>query len=172
MWKKTATSLAIVAMLAAAGCATVPPGDPLMVDARTSVSAAQSNPQVVTYAPLELAQAVDTLRQANDLAARNGGVVELHQLATLASQRAALAQQVARTRADEVAIMAQRKAHRGATVCRLEPAPGGVSPKGSRRAGVRPKTRSALLLRCAPNTYPPTAYDYRRRENERLYEAR
>ena len=35
---------------------------------------------------------------------------EVHQLATLASQRAALSQQVARTRSDEAALLAQRKA--------------------------------------------------------------
>src|SRR6266581_572251 len=96
--------------LAVAGCASVPPGDPVMENARLSVNAARSNPQVASYAPLELAQAVDTLRQADDLNVRGGSVGEVHQLAATASQRAALAQQVARTRADEAAIMAQRKA--------------------------------------------------------------
>src|SRR6478752_7460559 len=109
MLRNSARVVVMVAVLAA-GCASVPPGDPLMEDARLSVNAARGNPQVVSYASLELAQAVDTLRQADDMAARGGRVGEVHQLATLANQRAVIAQQVARTRADEAAMMAQRKA--------------------------------------------------------------
>src|SRR4051794_40221594 len=110
MFRNSAKSLVMLAALAAAGCASVLPGDPVMEDARLSVNAARNNPQVASYASLELAQAVDALRQADDAAARGGRVEAVHQLATLASQRAAIAQQVARTRADEAALMAQRKA--------------------------------------------------------------
>ncbi len=171
MFRNSARSIAMLTVLAAAGCASVQPGDPVMEDARLSVNAARSNPQVASYAPLELAQAVDTLRQADDLAARGGRIGEVHQLATLASQRAALAQQVARTRGDEAVIMAQRKATEAQLTADL-----------SRRQAESAQIQAAVAQRQAEeaqrvasamraDAYLPTTYDYRRRENERLYEA-
>ena len=91
MLRNSAKSVLVLAMLAAAGCASFPERDAVMEDARVSVNAARSNPQVASYAPAELDQAVATLRQADDLAARGGRIGEVHQLAMLASQRAALA---------------------------------------------------------------------------------
>jgi uncharacterized protein YcfJ len=152
----------------AAGCASVLPGDPVMEDARLSVNAARSNPQVASYASLELAQAVDTLRQADDLAARGGRVADVHQLATLASQRATLAQQVARTRADEAAIIAQRKATEAqltADVSRRQAESAQIQAAAAQRQAEEAQ-RIASSMRAA------TTYDYRRRENERLYEAK
>src|SRR5436190_15519886 len=168
MFAKSAKSVVMFAALAAAGCATVPPGYPVMEDARLSVNAARSNPQVVSYASLELAQAVDTLRQADDLAARGGRVGEVHQLATLASQRAALAQQVARTRADEAAIIAQRKATEAqltADLSRRQAESAQIQAAAAQRQAEEAQ-RIASSMRAA------TTYDYRRRENERLYEAK
>src|SRR5436190_1371390 len=66
MFAKSAKSVVMFAALAAAGCASVLPGDPVMEDARLSVNSARSNPQVASYASLELAQAVDALRQAEE----------------------------------------------------------------------------------------------------------
>jgi uncharacterized protein YcfJ len=172
MLRNSATSLVMVAVLAAAGCASVPPGDPVMEDARLSVNAARSNPQVVSYAPSELAQAVDTLRQADDLAARGGRVGDVHQLATLASQRAALAQQVARTRVDEAAIMAQRKATEAqltADLSRRQAEAAQIQAAAAQRQAEEAQ-RAASSVRA--DVYSPTTYDYRRRENERLYEAK
>jgi len=97
-------------LLALAGCVTVPENDAILVDARMAVSAARSNPQVVTYAPIELDQAVMTLRDADSLAARGGSVEEVHRLALLANQRASIAQETARTRSAEAALAAQRTA--------------------------------------------------------------
>jgi uncharacterized protein YcfJ len=169
MLRDSARSLVMLAVLAAAGCASVLPGDPVMEDARLSVNAARSNPQVASYAPLELAQAVDTLRQADDLAARGGRVGEVHQLATVASQRAALAQQVARTRADEAAIIAQRKATEAqltADLSRRQAESAQIQAAAAQRQAEEAQ-RVASAMRAAPTTY-----DYRRRENERLYEAK
>ena len=88
-------SVLVLAVLAAAGCASVPGRDAVMEDARVSVNAARSNPMVTSYAPAELNQAVVTLRQADDLAARGGRTSEVDQLAMLANQRAGLAQEAA-----------------------------------------------------------------------------
>jgi uncharacterized protein YcfJ len=172
MLRNSAKSFVMLAVLAAAGCASVLPGDPVMEDARLSVNAARSNPQVVSYASLELAQAVDTLRQADDVAARGGRVGEVHQLATLASQRAAFAQQVARTRADEAAIMAQRKAteaQRTADVARRQAESAQIQASAAQRQAEEAQ-RVASSMRA--DAYSSTMYDYRRRENERLYDAK
>jgi len=172
MFKTSARSAVMVAVLAAAGCASVLPGDPVMEDARLSVNAARSNPQVASYAPVELAQAVDTLRQADDLAARGGRVGEVHQLATLANQRAAVAQQVARTRSEEMAIMAQRKAAEAQLTADLSrrQADSAQMQAAAAQRQAEDAQRVASAMRADP--YPATAYDYRRRENERLYEAK
>jgi len=148
------------------------PGDPVMEDARLSVNAARSNPQVASYAPVELAQAVDALRQADDLAARGGRVGEVHQLATLANQRAAVAQQVARTRSEEMAIMAQRKAAEAQLTADLSrrQADSAQMQAAAAQRQAEDAQRVASAMRADP--YPATAYDYRRRENERLYEAK
>ena len=166
MLRNSARSLVMLAVLAA-GCASVLPGDPVMEDARLSVNAARSNPQVASYASLELTQAVDTLRQADDLAARGGRVAEVHQLATLASQRAALAQQVARTRADEAAIMAQRKA----TDAQLTADASRRQAESAQIQAAAAQRQAEEAQRIASSMRAATAYDYRRRENERLYEA-
>ena len=172
MFKTSARSAVMVAVLAAAGCASVLPGDPVMEDARLSVNAARSNPQVASYAPVELAQAVDALRQADDLAARGGRVGEVHQLATLANQRAAVAQQVARTRSEEMAIMAQRKAAEAQLTADLSrrQADSAQMQAAAAQRQAEDAQRVASAMRADP--YPATAYDYRRRENERLYEAK
>jgi uncharacterized protein YcfJ len=168
MLRNSLRSMAMLAAFALAGCASVLPGDPVMEDARLSVNAARANPQVASYAPAELALAVDTLRQADDLAARGGLVGDVHQLATLANQRAALAQQLARTRADEAAIIAQRKASEAQLAADL-----------SRRQADAAQIQAAAAQRqadeaqrIAASAYLPTISDYRRRENERLYEAK
>jgi outer membrane protein OmpA-like peptidoglycan-associated protein len=103
-------SLLALALLAVAGCATVPPNDPVVGDAHAAVYAVRNNPQVITYAPAELDQAVLTMRDTDDLIARGGGIDEVHRLAVLAQQRASLAQDAARTRASEAALSAQRAA--------------------------------------------------------------
>jgi len=162
----------MLAVLAAAGCASVLPGDPVMEDARLSVNAARSNPQVVSYAPLELAQAVDTLRQADDMAARGGRAAEVHQLATFAGQRAAIAQQVARTRADEAAVMAQRKATEAqltADAARRQAESAQIEAAAAQRQAADAQ-RIASSMRA--DAYTSTIYDYRRRDGERLYDAK
>lgn len=165
-------SLSMLAAFAIAGCATVLPGDPVMEDARLSVSAARNNPQVASYAPVELAQAADTMRQADDLAARGGAAGDVHQLATLANQRARYAQQVARTRSDEAALMAQRKANEAqlrADLSRRQAESAQIQANAAQRQAEEAQ-RIASSMRT--DVYSPTIAEYRRRDNERLYEAK
>jgi hypothetical protein len=76
MLRNSARSVLVLAVLAAAGCVSIPERDAVMEDARVSVDSARRNPQVASYALVELNQAVATLRQAEDLAARGGRLGE------------------------------------------------------------------------------------------------
>ena len=166
MFGKSATFALALAILAASGCASFPGRDPALDDARLSLDAARRNPQVAMYAPAELDQAAATLRQADDLAAKGGRYDDVHQLAVLANQRAATAQDVARLRSEQAALAAQRTAtdariqadatQRQAAVAQLQAA------EAQRQADQAQRLAAAA---------PPATYDYRRRENEPLYEA-
>ena len=172
MLRESIRAISMLAAFAVAGCVSVLPGDPVMEDARLSVNAARNNLQVASYAPSELALAVETLRQADDLAARGGRVGDVHQLATLASQRAALAQQLARTRGEEAAIMAQRRAAEAqlnADLSRRQAESAQIQAAAAQRQAEEAQ-RIASSLR--NDAYSPTISQYRRRENERLYEAK
>jgi hypothetical protein len=163
---KLATFAVALAILVVSGCASFPGRDPALDDARLSLDAAQRNPQVAMYASVEFDQAAATLRQAEDLAASGGRYNDAHQLALLANQRAAAAQQVARLRSEQAALIAQRNA----TDARIQ---ADVSQRQAAAAQLQAaeaqrQADQAQRLAAAP---PPAAYDYRRRENEPLYEA-
>ena len=165
MLGKSALFAVVLAILAASGCASFPAHDPALDDARLSVEAARSNPQVAIYASNEFGQAETTIRQADDLAAHGGRYDEVHQLAVLASQRAAAAQDLARLRSEQAALAAQRNAtdariqadvaQRQATAAQLQAA------EAQRQADQAQSFAAAA----------PASGDYRRRENEPLYEA-
>src|SRR6202162_3304363 len=173
MLKNSAKSVLVLAMLAAAGCASVPERDVVMEDARVSVNAARSNPQVASYAPAELDRAVETLRQAEDLAARGGRIGEVHQLAMLAGQRAAFAQEAAQTRSQQAALMVQRRANDAqltANLSRRQAESAQIQANAAQRQAEEAQ-RVASSMQSRADAYAPPAYDYRRRPNETLYEA-
>jgi len=161
---KSAAFAVVFAVLAASGCATFPGSDPALSDARLSLDAARRNPQVAMYAPVELDQAAATLRQADDLAANGGRYDDVHRLAMLASQRAAAAQDAARLRSQQAALNAQRTA----TEARIQ-------AEMTQREAANAQLQAAEAQRQADEAQrlaaAPTAYDYRRRDNEALYEA-
>lgn len=173
MYRNSAKTVLVLAMLAAAGCASVPERDTVLENARMSVNAANSNPQIATYAPAELNQAVATLRQAEDLAARGGRISDVDQLAMLASQRAVLAQDAARARAEEAALMVQRRANDAqltANMSRRQADAAQIQAADAQRQA-EDAQRLASSMQPRADVYPAPAYDYRRRQNERVYEA-
>ena len=173
MLRNSAKSVLVLAVLAAAGCVSVPERDAVLEDARVSVNAARSNPQVASYAPAELDRAVETLRQADDLAARGGRIGEVHQLAMLASQRAALAQEAARVRSEEAALMVQRRANDAQSTANLtqrQAESAQIQATAAQRQADEAQ-RLASSMQPRADAYAPPAYDYRRRQNEPLYEA-
>ncbi|WP_426176374.1 OmpA family protein [Massilia sp. TWR1-2-2] len=97
-----ATILASAVMLAA--CSSTPTTTNMLDQARNEFVAANSNPAVSSYAPLEFKQASDALDAANAAAARRESLAQIDQLAYLAKQRIATAQQVASQKAAEADI--------------------------------------------------------------------
>jgi uncharacterized protein YcfJ len=173
MLRNSKNSALVLAVFAAAGCAFIPERDAVMEDARVSVNAARSNPQVASYAPVELNQAIATLRQAEDLAARGGRMGDVQQLAMLANQRAAFAQEAARTRSEEARLMDQRRANDAqltADLSRRQAESAQIQAAAAQRQAEEAQ-RLASSMQVRTDTYAPPAYDYRRRQNERLYEA-
>jgi uncharacterized protein YcfJ len=172
MLNKSAKSVLVLALLAA-GCASIPERDAVLEDARGSVNAARSNQQVVSYAPAELDQAVGTLRQADDLAARGGRTGEVHQLAMLASQRAAFAQDAARTRSEQAALMVQRRANDAQATANQSQrqADSAQAQATAAQRQAEEAQRVASSMQVPTDAYAAPAYDYRRRQNEPVYEA-
>ncbi len=165
MFGKSTTFAVALAILAASGCASFPGRDPALDDARLSLDAARRNPQVAMYASAEFDQAAATLRQADDLAANGGRYNDVHQLAVLANQRAATAQDVARLRSEQAALVAQRTAIDAriqADVTQRQAAAAQLQAAEAQRQADQAQRLAAAA---------PAAYDYRRRENEPLYEA-
>lgn len=164
MFKRSATFGIALAILAASGCASYPPRDPALDEARLSLDAARRNPQVATYAPVEFGEAATALRQADELAATGGRYSEAHQLALLAGQRAAAAQDIARLRSEQAALAAQRNA----TDARIRADVTQQQAAAAQLQAVEAQRRAEDAQRLAA---APAAYDYRRRQGEPLYEA-
>jgi len=85
-------------------CSTLPTTTPALDQARGDFVAANNNPQVSTYAPLEFKQASEALEQANAAAARKDSLDKIDKLAYLAKQRIAIAREVAARKAAEADI--------------------------------------------------------------------
>jgi outer membrane protein OmpA-like peptidoglycan-associated protein len=92
-----------------AACSTVPTTTPNLDQARAEFVAASNNPQVSNYAPLEFRQATDALDKANAAAAHRESLDKIDQLAYVAKQKIATAQEVAKTKAAEADIANARQ---------------------------------------------------------------
>ncbi|MGB9110585.1 MAG: DUF4398 domain-containing protein, partial [Telluria sp.] len=87
-----------------AACSTVPTTTATLDEARADYVAANNNPQVANYAPLEFRQASEALDRANQAAAKRESLDTIDRLAYVAKQRVATAQEVAKTKSAEVEI--------------------------------------------------------------------
>lgn len=165
-------SISVAAALAVTGCATVLPNDPIIEDARISLNSARNSPQVVTYAPVELAQATDAMRQTDDLVARGGSAADIHQLAALANQRATLALQVARTRSEQAALVAQKRANDAQMSAELTRRQAESAQLNAAAAQRQADEAARIAASTRTDVYSPALAEYRRRDNERVYEAK
>lgn len=103
--KKIIYSSALLAVAVLVGaCSSAPKTTSLLEQARTDYAAAQSNPTVVSYAPVELKQAGDALQQANAASDNRDKANKIDQLAYVAKQKTAVAQEVAKQKAAEANV--------------------------------------------------------------------
>lgn len=97
-------ALAFAGALMLAACSTVPTTTPTLDEARADFVAANNNPQVATYAPLEFKQASEALDRANQAAAQRESLETIDRLAYVAKQRIATAQEIAKSKAAEAEV--------------------------------------------------------------------
>ncbi len=97
----TPVLVAVVALVTACGSVST---TSLLDQTRSDYRQAQSNPNVVNYAPLELKQAGDALAQANAAANDNDSAEKIDKLAYLAKQKIAVSQEVAKQKSAEAEV--------------------------------------------------------------------
>ena len=95
--------LSLVTIATLAACSLTRPDNSLLEEARGGYATAQSNPQVVTLAADELNQAGAALNKANDAWIKREDDALVDQLAYLAKQRVAIAQETGKQKAAEMA---------------------------------------------------------------------
>lgn len=103
MKTRSTMSLLAAAVLATA-CATAPMSTPTLDQARADFVAANNNPQIARYAPLEFRDASNALDQANAAAARRDSLNDVDRLAYVAKQRIASAVELAKAKAAEAEV--------------------------------------------------------------------
>lgn len=94
--------LAVAALMA--GCSSSPKTTSMLEQARDDYTVAQGNPNVATYAPLEMRQATEAMAQANVEARERGSDDKINNLAYLAKQKIALTQEVTKRKMAEAEI--------------------------------------------------------------------
>jgi hypothetical protein len=99
--------LAIAALVGA--CSSGPGTTSLLDQTRSDYRMAQSNPNVASYAPLEMKQADDAMAQANAAASGKDGAEKIDKLAYLAKQKIALTQEVAKRKSAEAEVVSAGK---------------------------------------------------------------
>jgi len=95
------TTLAACVLLMLGACASGPASTGLLDQTRLDYAQAQGNPQIATYAALEMQSATQAMAVANSAAAQHESIGEMDRLAYLAKQKIALANEVASRKAAE-----------------------------------------------------------------------
>ncbi|MCU6433862.1 OmpA family protein [Undibacterium sp. Jales W-56] len=103
--KKTHFTPVLLAMAVfVSACSSMPTTTSLLDQTRNDYAAAQSNPKVASYAPLEMKQATDALDQANVAAANKDAIEKIDKLAYVAKQKIALTLEVAKQKSAEAEV--------------------------------------------------------------------
>jgi outer membrane protein OmpA-like peptidoglycan-associated protein len=105
MKKNRYLPLSLIAAAMLAGCSTMPPQNTALEEARSVYSSARTNPQVVNLAPLELQKAGESLSKADAALSKGDSDATVNQLAYLAKQQVAIAQETAKRKAAEQAVV-------------------------------------------------------------------
>ena len=104
MKKNKLLPLSLIAMMTVLASCAMPDRNPRLEDARSSYSTAQSDPQVVNLAALELKEADDALAKADKAWTERKDPAKVDHLAYVAQQRVAIAQETAKRKAAEAAV--------------------------------------------------------------------
>jgi outer membrane protein OmpA-like peptidoglycan-associated protein len=104
MKKNILRSSVLVGALLLGACSSMPLTTPMLDQARNDFASANNNAMVASYAPLEFKEASALLDQANAAAANKESTEKIDQLAYLAKQKIATAQEVAKRKAAEADI--------------------------------------------------------------------
>ncbi len=96
--------LSLIAATMFAGCSTIPPANTALSEAHSSYDSARGNAQVTRLAPLELQEAGATLDKADAASTGREDEATVNQLAYLARQKVAIAQETAKRKAAEMEI--------------------------------------------------------------------
>jgi len=94
--------LAVAALIA--GCSSTPKTTTQLEQARSDYMVAQANPNVATYAPLEMKQATQAMAQANVASNDRDSDDKINNLAYLAKQKIALTQEVTKRKMAEADV--------------------------------------------------------------------
>ena len=102
--------LALLTLAVALGaCSSVPRTTSLLDQTRVEYRAAQNNPSVARYAPLEMKQAGEAMDQANAASDHSDSAEKIDKLAYLAKQKIALTQEAAKQKSAEAEIATSTK---------------------------------------------------------------
>ena len=112
MKKNSYLPMTLIAVAILSGCSSVPKKNTSLEEAHSSYNSARNNPQVTNLAPLELKEAGDTLDQADQALSKGQGDAQVNQLAYMASQQVAIAEETAKRKTAELAVT-QASARRG-----------------------------------------------------------
>ncbi len=94
--------LTLIAVAILAGCAT--PSNSSLTDAHNNYNSASTNPQVTNLAAVELKQAGESLNKADDALSKGESADTVNQLAYIAKQQVAIAQETAKRKTAELAV--------------------------------------------------------------------
>ncbi|HEY0061849.1 MAG TPA: OmpA family protein [Telluria sp.] len=97
-------SVVLASAILLGACSSMPTTTPMLDQARGDFVAANNNPAVSSYAPLEFKQASDALEAANAAAARRESLDTIDKLAYIAKQKIATAQELAKQKSAEANI--------------------------------------------------------------------
>lgn len=105
MQKNRYFPLSLIAAAILSGCSTtLPPENTLLADARSSYNSARTNAQVTKLAPIELQDAGDSLNKADSALSKGESEATVNQLAYLAKQKVAIAQETAKRKTAELDV--------------------------------------------------------------------
>lgn len=104
MKKIAITPIIIAVAVLMSACSSLPTTTSLLDQTRGDYIAAQSNPKVAVYAPVEMKQATQAMEQADAASKDRDSVEKIDKLAYLAKQKIALTQEVAKQKSAEAEV--------------------------------------------------------------------